>query len=60
MAEKEELTDRSSESMAVRIPTKAMIPNAIIMMVRIVLSKLERIERKAIRKFSLTRAILLK
>jgi hypothetical protein len=58
--EKEEVTDFSRESMAVRIPTRAIIPNAMIRMVRMVLSKLERMDREAMRKFSLMRATLRK
>jgi hypothetical protein len=48
MAEKDELTDRFRESMVVRIPMSAMIPNAIINMVKIVLSRFDRIDRKEI------------
>jgi hypothetical protein len=40
------------ESMAVRIPTSAIIPKAIIIMVRMVLSKLVRIDFNAILTFS--------
>jgi len=60
MDEKEELTDRLSESIVVKIPMRAMIPNAMISTVSIVLSKLERIERKDIRKFSRIKAVFLK
>jgi hypothetical protein len=41
------------ESMAVRIPTRAVIPTAMIRIVRIVRSRFERIDLKAIFKFSL-------
>ena len=40
------------ESIAVKIPTNAVIPTAIIITVKIVLNKLLRIESKAIRIFS--------
>ncbi len=60
MAEKDELTDLFNESIAVRIPTSAMIPKAIIRTVNMVLNRFERIEINEIRKFSLIRANLLK
>jgi hypothetical protein len=44
------------ESIAVRIPTKAIIPTAIIRMVNIVLKGLERMAPKEMRKFSARRA----
>jgi hypothetical protein len=40
------------ESMAVRIPTRAIIPKAIIKIVRMVLSKLVRMDFRAILTFS--------
>jgi hypothetical protein len=40
------------ESMAVRMPTRAIIPKAIIKMVRMVLSKFVRMDFKAILTFS--------
>jgi hypothetical protein len=43
------------ESIAVNIPTNAMMPKAIINTVSVVLSKLERIELNAILRFSLKR-----
>jgi hypothetical protein len=60
IAEKEEFTDRFNESIVVSIPTSAMIPNAMISTVRIVLNRFERMERKEILKFSRIRAILRK
>jgi hypothetical protein len=60
MAEKEELTDRFSESMVVRIPMRAIIPKAMIKTVSMVLNKFDRIDKKEIRKFSLIRATFLK
>jgi hypothetical protein len=60
IAENEEFTDRLSESMVVRIPTRAMIPNAMIKTVRMVLNRFDRIDIKEIRKFSLVRAIFRK
>jgi hypothetical protein len=60
IAENEEFTDRFSESMVVRIPIRAMIPNAMIRTVRMVLSRFDRIDKKEIRKFSLIKATFLK
>jgi hypothetical protein len=47
-------------SMAVRMPTSAMIPNAMINMVRIVLSIFVRIDFRAIRTFSKNIAIFIR
>ena len=43
------------ESIAVNMPTKAIIPNAMIKIVNIVRKRLERIELTAIFRFSLNR-----
>jgi len=44
------------ESMAVRMPTKAMIPKAMIKTVRMVLSRLVRMDFRDIRMFSIKKA----
>jgi hypothetical protein len=51
--EKALLMEPLMESIAVEIPTRAMIPSAMITMVRVVLSGFEFIESQDIRRFSL-------
>jgi hypothetical protein len=51
--EKESVRLPLMESMAVRIPTRAIIPKAMMKTVRIVLSRFVRIDFRAIRRFSI-------
>jgi len=60
IAENDEFTDRLRESIVVRIPTRAIIPKAIIRTVKVVLSRFDRMDIKEILKFSFINAIFLK